>query len=191
VRRRLGALAAVVAAGLAAAGCSIGAQRSPQLIDDHQVPFGLLRAAPSTTVPASATVGITVYLVLGEHLVTVNRAVPAPGTLASALRALGRGTTGAEAAANLESPISTATPLTLEAVDGSTAVVDVAASFSQLGGKEQILAAAQLVYTLTQFPGIDRVSIRVGGQPAQVPTSSGRIRSGPLDRAAYAELAPL
>jgi hypothetical protein len=174
-----------------AAGCSISAQRSPQLINEHQVPFGLLQVAPSTTVPQSPSVGITIYLVLGEHLVTVNRAVPAPGTLSSALRVLGRGTTGAEAAANLESPISTATPLILRAVDGSTAVVDVAASFSELSGKDQILAAAQLVYTLTQFPGIDEVSIRIGGQPAQVPTSSGRVHSGPLNRAAYRDLAPI
>jgi spore germination protein GerM len=172
-------------------GCSIGAQGSPQLIEKSSVPFGLLKSSPQATAPASATVLVTVYFEVAHHLVTVDRAVPAPGTLRAVLAALGRGPTSAEATANLESPISTATPIVLKGVDGGTAVVDVPASFSALSGQGQILAAAQLVYTLTQFPGVERVSILVGGLQAQVPTASGRIRSGPLDRAAYATLAPL
>ncbi len=189
--RRLRILVVAVTLGVLAAGCSVGAQDSPQLISKSNVPFGLLKTTPSTTPPSVATVGVTIFLVLGQHLVTVNRAVPVAGTLQAALKALGRGTTSAEAAANLESPISTATPLTLKAVSGSTAVVDVPSSFSALSGKDQILGAAQLVYTLTQFPGIDQVTVRVGGQVAQVPTATGRIHTGPLDRADYANLAPL
>ena len=89
------------------------------------------------------------------------------------------------------SPISTATPISLSAVDGTTAVVDLPTSFADLGGQDQIIAVAQIVYTLCLFPEIEQVSIRVGGKQALVPTETGRLSPGPLTRANYSSLAPL
>ncbi|MGH9047668.1 MAG: GerMN domain-containing protein [Acidimicrobiales bacterium] len=187
---RLLLLAVLLGVGALLAGCSVGAQGSAQLIAPKDVPFGLLKATPNTAVPTTGTILVTVFFEAADHLATVNRAVPAPGTLRAILKALGRGPSSAEAA-SLVSPISTATPLSLKSVSGGTAVVDVGKSFSALSGKDQIIAAAQLVYTLTTFPGIVRVAIRVGGQEVQMPTVTGRLRSGPLDRADYASLGPL
>ncbi|MGH8994575.1 MAG: GerMN domain-containing protein [Acidimicrobiales bacterium] len=173
------------------AACSVGTTASPQIIPPHNVPFGLLNPAPTTTLPRTSTVRVTILFEGAQHLVTVNRAVPAPGTIRAVLAALGRGPTSTEAADNLQSPISTAAPLSLKSVDGTTAVVDVGSSFSALSGADQIVAAAQLVYTLALFPGIDQVSIRVGDQPTRMPTATGKLSSGPLTRSAYASLAPL
>lgn len=187
----LASLAAVLAAGLLLCACSIGTDASPQQIPRKSVPFGLLAPNSSTTVPEAATDGITVFLEVESHLITVNRLVPAPATIRSALRALGRGPTSAESAAGITSPVSTAGPLSMISHSGNTVVVNVGGSFSALSGQDQIVAAAQVVYTLTLFPGVHQVVIRVGGQRTLVPTATGRISSSPLTRSAYASLAPL
>ncbi len=190
-RRVLARLAAVLVAGALVSACSVGTDASPQLISRKAVPFGLLAPNTSTTTPAESAQGMTIFLEVTGHLVTVNRLVPQPATLRSALRALGRGPTSAESAAGITSPVSTASPLTLLSHNGETVVVNVGTSFSALSGQDQIVAAAQLVYTLTLFPGVHQIVIRVGGQRTLVPTATGRISANPLTRSAYASLAPL
>lgn len=182
---------ALVVAGFLASGCSVGTDASPQRISPHDVPFGLLKSTTSTTSPAAITERITVFFEGAHHLVTISRVVPAPATLRSALKALGQGPTSAEASVGVLSPVSTAAPITVSSRSANTVVVNVGTSFSALSGQDQIIAAAQLVYTLTLFPGVDQVSIRVGGKPVQMPTATGRISNGPLRRSAYASLAPL
>jgi spore germination protein GerM len=74
-------------------------------------------------------------------------------------------------------------------VNGS-ALVELPSDFTDLGGQDQIFAAAQLVYTATAFPGVDQVSILVNGQLAEVPTANGSLSPGPLRRTDYTALAP-
>jgi len=191
MRRILGCVGLLVALGLLVAACGVGTDASPQLISQKSVPFELLKPPTPTTSAGAPTQGITVFFGGSQQLVTVNRIVPAPATVRSALGALGQGPTSAESAAGVLSPVSTATPLTLISHNGDTVVIDVGASFSALSSHDQIVAAAQLVYTLTLFPGVRQVDIRVGGQRTLMPTATGRIASGPLNRSAYASLAPL
>ena len=182
---------ALVALGLLFAGCGIGAEQSAQVIDPHTVPAGLMAPASTTTVVPAPSANVAIYLDGQQRLVVANRAVSAPATARSALSALAQGVTSAESAQGLVSPISTATPISLTTIDDTTAVVDLPSSFANLGGQDQIIAAAQIVFTLTLFPGIGQVSIRVGGKPAQGPTETGRLGPGPLTRADYSTLAPL
>jgi spore germination protein GerM len=183
--------AALVISALLLAGCGIGAEHSSHVIDPHSVPSGLMAPASTTTDVPAPTANVVIYLEGQQHLVVANRAVSAPASARAALFALAQGVTSAESAQGLVSPISTATPISLGSVESRTAVVNLPSSFASLGGQDQIIAVAQIVYTLSLFPEISRVSVRVGGKPAQVPTQTGRLSAGPLTRADYSNLAPL
>lgn len=189
-RRTWGVLAGALCA-LLLAGCAVGVDAQPVTVNRRHVPFGLLKPAPPTTAPAESQQFVTLYLAGRERLVAASRFVATPVTLRSVLAALGEGPTSAEAADSLESPISTAAPLTLVRVTGAVATVSVRSTFTKLAERDQVIAAAQLVYTLTAYPGIDAVAIRIGGRAARIPTAKGTLSGQPLDRADYADLSPI
>jgi len=192
LRRRaaLKAVAVLVSGGLLSA-CGVGVDASPVRVSPSRVPFGLLRHSTPTTTPTGPGQYVTIYLEGPQRLVAVSREVPAPVTAARVLRALGAGPTSTEAAAGLQSPISTAAPLTLFRVGPTSVTVNVASSFTSLAGADQAIAVAQLVFTLTALPGIESVSVRIDGKKAKVPTGKGTLRRGPLDRADYSTVAPI
>jgi spore germination protein GerM len=183
---------AVLVAALLLAGCAIGGERSAHVIDRRLVPRGLL--APTSVSPTKSsgvpTENVTLYLELSQNLVAVDQAVPSPVTLRTVLDVLARGPTATELANGLQSPVSSARPITLESVVNGTAAVNLPSDFTDLGGQDQIVAAAQLVFTATAFPGIHRIALLVGGQPTAVPTANGFLSRGSLSRSDYASLAP-
>jgi len=173
------------------AGCGVGAETSPQKLPPDAVPFGLLAPATTTTsTMPTAESGVVVYLDRTQRLVPVSRAVPAPATLQDTLAELDAGPTPSESAQGLTSPISAVAPLRVVTVRAGLASVDVPAGFETLGGQDQIVAAAQLVFTLTGRPGVTGVVLLVDGQPTQVPTAGGSLSQGPLTRASYSSLSP-
>lgn len=125
----------------------------------------------------------TIYLEGPQRLVAVSRDVPAPVTAARVLAALGQGPTSVEASEGLQSPISTAAPLTIWRLGPTSVTVNITNAFTTLAGQNQAIAVAQLVYTLTALPGVDSVGIRIDGKKAKVPTGKGTLSGGPLDRA--------
>ena len=187
--RRLAALV-VVATLLSGCGIGVSAESSSHAIDPRSVPFGLLEPATPVTAPPTGRQDITIYLVGQNRLVTVDRTVPS-ATLRSTLAELAQGATNAEASEGLDSPISGAAPFSVRAVAGGTATVELARSFTNLGGEDQIFAAAQLVFTVTLLPRITGVLVRIGGQATELPAADGSLKKGPLTRADYASLAPL
>ncbi len=179
-------LAALAALAVTAAACGVGTQPSAQVINSHDVPYGLLTPASTTTTTVLApTANVTLYFEGPNGLVPVVRHVKAPATVASALDQLGKGPTSSEGGGMLQSPVSTVTPLSFKRLEGSTAYVSVPSAFSNLGGQAQIVAAAQVVYSVTAISGVDAVVLLVNGQPAQVPISGGNLQQGPLTRADY------
>jgi spore germination protein GerM len=178
-------------AALAATACGVGTEGAPHTLDPKSVPFGLLAPATSTTTTTRpAETQLVIYLFGSQSLVPVTRTTPAPVTAQAVLQALSSPPTPSESNAGLTSPISSATPLKFDSARAGTVAVDVPASFESLGGQDQIVAAAQLVFSLTAVSGTTGVVILVGGQPAQVPTSGGGLSQGPLIRADYAPLGP-
>lgn len=171
--------------------CGVGLDAAPNVVKRKDVPFGLLRPIPTTTVPAHPAEYVTIYLDGSQRLVAVDRELPSPVTVTSVLRALGAGPTSAEAAEGLQSPISTAAPLVAVRRATTTVTVGVTAAFTKLAEEDQAIAVAQLVYTLTVVPGISSVSIRIDGKRAKVPTAKGSLRAGPLGRADYVTVAPI
>ena len=189
--RSIAALAYGVLFALGVSACGLGVDASPQLVNPKQVPFGLLHPSTPTTSPEILGQYATIYLQGPQRLVAVSRDVPAPVTAARVLTALSQGPTSAQAAEGLQSPISTAAPLTLWRLRATSVTVNLAKAFTTLAGENQAVAVAQLVYTLTALPGIDSVRIRIDGKKAKVPTGKGTLSGGPLDRADYATLAPI
>jgi spore germination protein GerM len=179
-------------AGVLLCGCAIGVESSAHVIDHQLVPQGLMAPASTSPAPGLAipTDNVTLYLVLGQDLVAVDRAARSPVSLSTVLRELTRGPTTSEQVKGVQSPLSTTGRLTLRSLVKGDASVDLRDDFTNLGGHDQILAAAQLVYTVTAFPGVDHVTFLVNGQVAAVPTATGSLSSGPLRRADYSALAP-
>jgi Sporulation and spore germination len=179
-----------LAAGLLCllAGCGVPADPAPRSIPDEEVPFGLLGTITTTSTRPPATTRAVVFLVEGDRLVPVRRRVPAPGTPDAVLATVAAGPTPAEAAAGLRTALVTGARLS--EVAAGTATVRLDRDFVAADLREQILALAQLVYTVTELPGIRGVQFAFDGQPAEVPTAHGRLKAGAVSRADFAVIGP-
>ena len=192
---RAGLLMAAIVLGAAA--CGIPTASSPTPIARSDVPYHLLDPAttPTTTAPGAApAVGVAeqIYLVAPDgHLVAVTREVAVPASLTQVLGALLAGPTATESASGILSYLGdTGVQVTTDAASG-VATVHFATDPIQVVGPDQTLAIAQVVYTVTQQPGITGVSFEIGGTPIEVPTAAGAQVPGPVGRADYAPQAPL
>lgn len=187
--RRGTAGAAFVALSALLASCGVNIDAAPHTID--HAPFGLLKPATPTTGTTPVGQYVTMYLAGPKRLAAVSRPLPSPLTLPAVLNALGQGPTATQAADGLESPLSTAAPLTLVKVKKTRVTVNMSTSFTKLTETDQAIAMAQLVYTVTSLPGIISVEVHIHGKRAKVPTGKGTLSGAPLVRADYATLAPL
>ena len=182
---------ALALSSLMTAGCAISGEDSAHRIPGVSVPGGLLPDAPTSVAGGTGpTANVTLYFENDDGLVAVDRAVRPPVTLERVLGILALGPSAAERGAGLQSPLSTAQPLRTRSVRDGTATVDVRGDLADLGGQDQILAAAQLVYTVTAFPDVSAVRLLVDGQPASVPTADGSLDQSLLRRSDYVALAP-
>jgi spore germination protein GerM len=175
---------------LGAAACGLPTASSPERIDPASVPYGLLASpsvAPATPVAGPAT---TVYLVDGDRLMPAPRRVTGLNVPAEALRALLEGPTPSESAAGLVSDIPTQTRLISLDLNGTVAAVDLSNDFGTTGGSQQVLAVAQIVYTLTASKYINTVAFSLAGKPIEVPDGSGSLSTAPRSRSDYKKEAP-
>jgi hypothetical protein len=190
--RRFAGIGLSVALVLVVAGCRVPEDSSPREIPTDQVPFDLL--APSSTVPAVTspvpTTDGTIYLDSSDRLIAVKRSVPAPLSLGSLLAALVQGPTQDEATKGYTSSVGPQASVLSAMVTDGTAVIDISDAFSGIGVQEQITGLAQIVYTATELPGVQKVRIQLNSQPASVPRGDGSATTDPLSRADYAALAP-
>jgi spore germination protein GerM len=188
-RVALGLALLVLATGTVAA-CGVPRDGAARQIDTRNVPFELLGPTTSTTAAtAGPTRKITIYLAQGYgQLAQVEREVEAPSSLRKALLSLLGGPTAAEP--SLSTAITSATKLLhvrgpvdgLVSIDFSRAMLDVT-------GRQQILALAQVVYTATAYPGVERVLFQFEGESREVPNGDGTLTSTPLSRLSYRGLA--
>ena len=187
--------AIVMAACFAAAACSVapGPSATPR-ITSSAIPTATPQAsptppttvtpapsAPPTSPPAGAT-AVKVYFVLEGSddsppvLVPVHRDIePTLAVARAAMIALLAGPTDDERAHNLVvgtvgTMIHPDARLLDVAIADGTATVDLSSEFLPLDVDESnvdeyVLTLAQVTYTLTQFPTVDRVAFRVDGRP--------------------------
>jgi spore germination protein GerM len=188
---RVGALAALAVLTCA---CGVPTAGSPTPIARSAVPFHLLDPVSVTTAPPAPFVGVTesIFLVAADQrLVAVHREVQIPASAADVVRALLDGPTTTESGAGLQTYLSP-TPQDVTATqDGTVVTVDFADNPVAVVGADQVVAVAQIVYTVTQQAGpTTRVLIEVQGHPTPVPTAGGAQVTGPVGRAQYAPEAP-
>ncbi len=200
-RRAGAAIAAALVGGLALAACGVPIGDQPSPIAHGAVPFDLLDPSATSGTPGSPTtttpfptqrLTLQIYLVgPASRLVAVDRVVPSPSDLVSILQALIAGPNSTEAAAGLQGQIPSQTKvLSGTQVLNGIATVDLSAAFGQLAGQAQILAIAQIVFTVTgDLSGVTGVAFEIAGQPASIPQPDGALVNV-ATRAQFAALAP-
>lgn len=187
--RRAGAVAAVLV--LVLGGCGIRAEDSPRAIGTElgrtSLPVDQADGTPAVEIATS------VYLVTpaGRLRPTARqvRVSPRPSThLASVLDALIGGPSATEVDDGLRSAVPSTTEVRAVTVDGDTAVVDLSEEFASIGGQRELLAVGQVVLTVTTFPGVRQVLLRLDGRPTALPRPDGSLVDGPVALSDYAEL---
>lgn len=126
----------------------------------------------STTAP-TPSVNVAAYFVRAEKLTVLGRQVPA-ATPYSALQALVAGPTASERAAGVMTLVPAGTRLLGAEVKGNEITIDLSHEFESGGGSFAVrMAIAQVVYTVTQFPGLTSVRFRIDGELRDMITGEG------------------
>jgi spore germination protein GerM len=173
----------------AVTGCGVTNDPQAKEIPANQLPFGLaetttssttlpptttptLPATVALTVPPSTTVATyvqTLYFVADGHVRAVDRTIAQRPTLDTAIGLLAAGPTTADGLATADGVVLTtrvAPGLVLGAARiGGTAIVTVGAGYAALDPISQLVVTAQLVLTVTDLPGVGRVSYLLDGNP--------------------------
>jgi spore germination protein GerM len=186
-------LTAVTAIGLTA--CGIPTASTPTPIAKSDVPYHLLNPPTTTTTAPGAPVAVGVaeqiYLVATNgHLVSSAREVAVPATLTQVMGALLAGPTATESASGVQSFLNRTGVQVVLSTTG-VATVDFTTNPIQVVGPDQTLAIAQVVYSLTQQPGVLGVTFEIDGKSIEVPTAAGAQVPGPVARVDYLPQAPL
>lgn len=152
--------------------------------------------APAPT-PASPTGGaqkqvpVAVYFLHGEQVSPAPRTVTAPSTAAGALRALLSGPNGFERGHDRTTAIPAGTTLNSVVVRDRIATVDLSERYDDGGGTLSMRARlAQVVFTATRFPTIDKVRFALDGKAVRSFGGEGIELNRPVGRADFEDLTP-
>jgi hypothetical protein len=145
------------------------------------------------TPPATGgTSSATVYFLRDGKIAPVRREIPA--TLdpeRAALVKLLEGPTDDEAAGGLVSAIPAGTELLGVSLNLGVATVDLSGAFDDGGGSASMLGrVAQVVATLTHFPGVKRVGFELDGESVTAIGGEGVVVDPPIGRRAIEEQTP-
>ncbi len=195
---RVVAILALAVAVVSPTGCGVPSQNRATLARPEDVPFDLLAEVPETTSstvagsPSGSTMAkATIFLVQGERLAPVERDVPAPASGEVVIEALSRGPTRAEAALGLRSALVGSDVIRSIGISGGIANVDLGPGFTDIVGRDQIMALAQIVSTVTGLPGVGRVRFTLDGNPVGILRGDGAVTTETVSRYDYATLAPV
>lgn len=165
-----------IAAILLLTACACGGGREVHIVDPEDVPGQLFdRSAIPSGAPSQAT---RIWLVRDGRLASVERAAQAdPSLSASVVRELFRGPTDVERQRGLTTAIPVDAELRALSISRNVAIVDVSAAFRFGADTEDLtLRTAQVVYTVTELPGVSQVRFLVDGEPELVADEQGRAR---------------
>lgn len=157
--------------------------------------------APATTTPATTTPATTmphpplvlsVYFLRGERVGVVHRTVPyTVGTSRAALLELLGGPNAAERSLGFGTAVPAGTTLNGVSISAGIATVDLSGTFESGGGSLSLMARlAQLVFTVTQFPSVNAVLLKLDGAVVELFGGEGIMIDGPLTRAWSENMAP-
>jgi germination protein M len=125
-------------------------------------------------------------------LVPVSRVVPrTEGVGRAALEELLAGPTELEACCGISTAIPEGTILLGLTIEDGLATVDLSREFESGGGTFSMGARlAQVVYTITRFPTVDRVNFQLDGEPVTVFSGEGLVLDHPVTRDDYLDYLP-
>lgn len=151
--------------------------------------------ATSPVTPTRATeetTALTVYFLRDEKIAAAQRQVPATRAVGeAALRALLAGPTREERDFGFSTQIPDDTTFLGLTIENGIATVNLSREYAGGGGSLSMMARlAQVVFTLTQFPTVDRVQFQLAGQPVTVFGGEGIVLDRPVSRANYEKLSP-
>jgi hypothetical protein len=188
--RRLFLFATLALAGgalaVAAAGCG----------SEKAVSLGTPKPTTTTATESTGTVptllSLQVWFTRGDGLVAVRRThSPTRLVATTAMNALLDGPTAEERANGLASAVPAGTKLLGIAIRNGVATVDLTSEYQSGGGSRSMQTRlGQVVYTLTEFPTVQKVRFRLDGSPVDVFSSEGIVLDHPVGRADYANLLP-
>lgn len=152
--------------GLAACGGDEDARETPTAPATlTATPVETRESTPGQTPTPVPTLAVAVYFARDEHIATAGRAVAVPAVARGAMEALLAGPNAVERGLGMGSAIPAGTRLLGITIEGGTATVDLSPEFESGGGSLSMTTrVAQVVYTLTQFETVDRVTIRLDGK---------------------------
>jgi hypothetical protein len=182
----LAALATAGVLGFAAAGCG----------SEHAVSLGKPSTPTTTTQEQTGSVptllSLEVWFSRGDGLVPVRRTQkPTRQVATAAIDALLAGPSSDERASGLDTAVPTGTRLLGIAIRDGVATVDLSSQYqSGAGARSMQTRLGQVVYTLTQFPTVQKVRFRLDGSPVDVFSSAGIVLDHPVGRSDYVDLLP-
>ena len=188
--KKLLAFAALALGGgaLAAAAAGCGSEKA--------VSLGSPQPQTTTTTEQTGKVptllSLQVWFARDNGLVGVHRThQPTQLVATAAVNSLLDGPTSDERLTGLASAVPPGTKLIGIAIHNGVATVDLTSEFqSGAGSRSMQMRLAQVVYTLTQFPTVQRVRFRLDGSPVNVFSSEGIVLDHPVGRSDYANLLP-
>ena len=185
--------AAVFVGTLFLGGCGVPLDSEPERIPDQQLPADLQAqpgVAPSTTPAPERGATVDVFFVRGQRLAPVTRHTSTPLSLAGVLDQVVAGPAPHESAGGIRSAISPGTRIRRAVLLDGVASIDLSEPFADVQGEDQITAIAQIVFSCTAVPGVERVQFRLEGRPLEVPAGDGTLTTRPLGRGDFLVLAP-
>lgn len=153
---------------------------------------------PETTTAKEQTgtvptlLSLEVWFARDDGLVAVRRThQPTRLVATAAIDSLLAGPSSGERASGLASAVPNGTRLLGITIRDGVATVDLTSEYQSGGGSLSMqLRLGQVVYTLTQFPTVQKVRFRLDGTPVNVFSSEGIVLDHPVGRADYANLLP-
>jgi hypothetical protein len=135
---------------------------------------------------------LEVWFARDNALVEVRRThQPTPLVATAAINALLAGPAPEERVRGLGTALPPGTKLLGIAIHDGVATIDLTSEYqSGAGSRSMQMRLAQVVYTLTQFPTVQKVRFRLDGSPVNVFSSEGITLDHPVGRSDYADLLP-
>ena len=187
-------VALVLAGASLVAGCGVRGDGAPRALAPDAVPQELL--APSSSVPQpdqpESGQTATVYLVDNkDHLVAAPRMLDSPVLIVNVLDSLLQGATDEEAEQGLRSEVPAGTTVNgIDRLDEDVIAVDLSEEFADTTADGELLAQAQIVYTVTELGNVRGVLFLVDGRPREGADDDAKLTSSPLTVDDFEDFAP-
>jgi spore germination protein GerM len=192
----LAAMIVVVVVG--AASCGVPLEDETHTIAGDDVPFELLEPEPTTTTSTTLVAGtptttaaaletVVLYFVRNERVALVTRQYSQPLGMEDRVKQLTLPLLAQESEQKFRSAVPPGS-INDVAPSGGVATVDLSATFTELPPNEQVLAFAQITYTLLQTPGIGQVAFTLDTVPIQPLDDEGVVVPGPVTKETYDDL---